>query len=402
MVAIALCYAVVTAALMPAFAFLALVVTAAAVGPPRRPPGSSRRRLLVVIPAHDEETTIRRTVQSCLAISYDPALFSVLVIADNCSDRTAAIARESGAQVHERTDDLRRSKGYAIEDLTRSDRIGGYDAVVIIDADTDVDPSLLTEFAAGLDAGFDWMQGYSTVRNPDASWRTRMMTYALSLFNGVWLQGTDGLGLSVALRGNGMCLSTRGLQRVPWQASGLTEDLEFSWVLRLAGERVRFVPRACVHAEQVSRGGEVAANQRRRWEIGRQQLRGQFRGPLLASRQIPWARKILYLIDLHFPPLVGLLLVLLVACTVAAAAWYDPGLAGLARVLRPIHLAMLAVFVLYALSPIVVMRLPARYLLSLAALPYYVVWKVAAMLGRKPTAWIRTRREVTTGEGSTP
>ena len=167
-----------------------------------------------------------------------------------------------------------------------------------------VDPGLLPAFDAGLAEGKDWLQGYYTVRNPDASWRTRMMTYAFSLANGVWMLGLERLGLGVGLKGNGMCFSSRGLRRFPWRAYGLVEDMEFALMLRARGERVRFLPEARVFGEMVSRGGPGAASQRRRWEAGRRALRGKFAGPLAGSESIGPYRKVMYLLDLFFPPLV--------------------------------------------------------------------------------------------------
>ena len=110
--------------------------------------------------------------------------FGVIVIADNCTDQTAALAREAGARVVERFDEAKKSKGYAIEflleSLGRSGELDSLDAVVIVDADTTIDRNLLRSFDQALRTGHDWMQAYYTVANPDQSWRTRLMTYALA------------------------------------------------------------------------------------------------------------------------------------------------------------------------------------------------------------------------------
>jgi cellulose synthase/poly-beta-1,6-N-acetylglucosamine synthase-like glycosyltransferase len=242
-------YFVLTFLLAPFFLYLLLITVAAYVRRRARfsqeaTSTTSLPRFAFIIPAHDEEGQIADTVRSCLAVDYDPKLVSVTVIADNCTDQTARAAREAGAVVVERTDPARRSKGYALEYLLGGDHrfLNGpaADAVVVIDADTVVDAEILRAFARSLTAGVEWVQGYLTVRNPDLSWRTRLMTHAFSLINGVWLSGLEGLGLSVSLRGNGMCLATCALERCPWEAHGLAEDIEFSWVLRTAGERVVF------------------------------------------------------------------------------------------------------------------------------------------------------------------
>ncbi|MEA2631255.1 MAG: hypothetical protein QOE66_1474 [Chloroflexota bacterium] len=393
----------ITLVLCPFFAYLALI-TAAALGGRRREGSVQPRpaRFLFVIPAHDEEGNIRSTVESCLAVSYDPALYRVVVIADNCSDGTARVAQAAGAEVVERTDLARRSKGHALEYFFQHHpgAAGACDAVVLIDADTVVDPGILSAFAAALAEGMDWIQGYYTVRNPDASWRTRLMTYTFSLFNGVWLLGQDRLGLGIGLKGNGMCFSTRGLERFPWKAHGLTEDLEFSWMLRIAGERIHFLPETRVCGSMPSRGGSAAVAQRRRWEAGRKALRGSFLGPLLRSRQLGPFTKTMYLIELVFPPLVTLLLGLLVAAGLQLGASFDPGLLPTSRWILPIHGGMAVVLACYALSPFFALHLPARYLASLAALPYYAAWKLLITTGRNPTSWVRTPRERARGDAT--
>ncbi len=272
-------------ALLPFYLLLATVLVAALAGRRDRPVPEAatgavtpRPRFLVVIPAHDEEALIAATVRGCRSLDYDPGRFAVHVIADNCSDRTAVRAREAGAIVFERSDTALKSKGHALESFFAAvpdARPGSsdYDAAVIVDADTRVDPDALNMFADALARGQDWVQAYYTVSNADASWRTRLMTYAFSLANGVWMCGLDRMGLGVGLKGNGMCFSRRGLARFPWKAYGLVEDMEFALMLRVAGEKVRFRPDAVVRGEMVSRGGPAAASQRLRWEAGRKSLR---------------------------------------------------------------------------------------------------------------------------------
>jgi cellulose synthase/poly-beta-1,6-N-acetylglucosamine synthase-like glycosyltransferase len=389
-----------TLALAPLFGFLALITMAAA-WPRRAGPSSSaqpRTRFLIVIPAHDEAGAIGSTVRSCRAVDYNPDLFSIHVIADNCSDSTADEAREAGASVVERSDPTLRSKGHALEYFFtqvpegRPDS-GGYDAAILIDADTVVAPDLLRAFDRAVAEGKDWVQGYYTVRNPDASWRTRLLTYAFSLANGVWMLGLERLGLGVGLKGNGMCFSAKGLRRVPWRAHGLVEDMEFALMLRTRGERVRFEPSAEVFGEMVSRGGAGAESQRARWEVGRSSLRGAFAGPLAKSPELGLYRKLLYLLDLFFPPLVTLGLGLILISLVHPIAWLVPDLAATAHRLAPAHAIMWLAMAAYASSPILILKLPVRYLASLLAIPYYAGWKLRVALDRRPDGWVRTPRE---------
>lgn len=385
---------------LPYFLFLAGVALAA-MGKRRSTSaeGDPRSRFLVLIPAHDEETGIATTVASCRAVDYPGALFSVLVIADNCTDRTAAVAAEAGARVVERLDDVKKSKGYAIEYLIGmlidSGEFDRLDAIVVIDADTTVAPDLLRRFDAGLRAGHDWVQCYYTVANPDQSWRTRLMTYAFSLFNGVLPMGQAALGSSAGLRGNGMCFSTRGLRRRPWACYGLVEDMEFSWTLRLDGETIAFEPDGRVYGAMVSSGGAAAASQRRRWEFGRGEVRRKYIGPLLRSRRLGLAEKLLSLCEITIPTmgvLLSLYLVLAVADLWAIVA--GPAVAPLARwALLASGLTMTLAVGLYALSPFIALRLPLRYARTLAMVPVYVGWKALVRLGGRPKAWVRTARE---------
>jgi cellulose synthase/poly-beta-1,6-N-acetylglucosamine synthase-like glycosyltransferase len=364
---------------------------------PRPSPAPATSRFAFVIPAHDEEAGIRSTIASCQAVDYDPDRFSVYVIADNCSDATADVARRAGASVIERHDPSRRGKGQALDfffnQAPGSRWADSHDAAVVVDADSVVDRSILTAFAAALAEGKEWIQSYNMPSNSDASRRTRMLTYAFSLINGVWLVGQEGLGLSTSFRGNGMCFATSALGRIPWSGRGLAEDLEFSWVLRTAGERIYFQPDACVRSEMLTRWGPVAASQRRRWEWGRREVCRQFAGPLLRSRKLGPFRKVAYLIDLFYPPISTLLLVLVAAMSIHIGALFEASLLPASLWLLPVHGFMVLALAIYGVSPVIVMGTPARLLLSILDLPYYVAWKALVTWNNKPTGWMRTERE---------
>lgn len=390
--------------LLPRIALLALIVSAAAVrrirgGGPRPPAfAGDPTRFTVLVPAHDEQGAVGVTVRSCRAVDYEADRFQVVVIADNCTDGTADEAREAGAIVVERSTPDRRSKGYALEDffgsLGRSAAIRPAEAFVLVDADTSVDPGLLRAFDAALQRGDDFIQGYYTVRNADASWRTRLMTFAFSLANGVWLLGLDGLGLGVGLKGNGMCFRASALARRPWRAYGLVEDMEYAWHLRLAGERVRFEPSARVYGEMVSRGGSGATSQRRRWEEGRRALRTTFRREIRSDIRLSWWRRLLYAIDLDFPPLGRLVALMGVESGLVMLGWPM----GLPSFVLWGGLASVAFgwlwFFGYIAAPFVLIGLPVRFALALLHAPYYLAWK--ATLGRRGRTdrWVRTPREI--------
>jgi len=388
-------------AILPYFLFLLLIAVAAMRA--RRSQLTAdevRSRILIVIPAHDEESGVGLTVGSCRASAYPESLFSVVVIADNCSDRTAAVAADAGARVVERFDSVKKSKGYAIEflieRLVESGEFDALDALVVIDADTTIDPELLRYFDADLQAGRDWVQCYYMVANPDQSWRTRLMAYAFSLINGVMLLGQSALGTSVGLRGNGMCFSTRGLRRMPFTSYGLVEDMEFSWTLRVVGETITFQPSVRVHGAMLGSAGLAAANQRRRWEFGRNEIRRKFLGPLLRSKQIGWWEKLISFFELSMPTMGSLLPIYIGLSTLDLLAfWQTPSAYApmMHWTLLSFSLLLTVSLGVYAISPFLAMRLPWRYAATLARFPLFIVWKLLISLRGRPKEWVRTARE---------
>ena len=389
-------------ALAPWFALLAAVLLAAVY---RRlmirdsidPTGPTPSRFLIVIPAHDEAGVIGVTVRSCLAVRYPQDQFQVWVIADNCTDSTASQAASMGAEVMTRTDPTRKSKGYALEDFfagaASNPAIRPFDAYVLVDADTSVSPNLLRAFDQSLQRGDDFIQGYYTVRNADASWRTRLMTYAFGLANGVWLSGSDQLGLSVGLKGNGMCFRARALDRFPWQVYGLVEDMEYAWALRVAGARVRFQPLAQVQGEMVSRGGSGAISQRQRWESGRRALRSSVRPKLWRSSKLSPLQKITYQIELSFPPLSRLVAILVAISILDVGGYWASEGQEIWLLIGTFIVGGWTSLTMYLLSPVIVMSLPPRYLFSLGYLPYYMAWKLVIGPIKKSGDWVRTPRE---------
>ena len=363
--------------------------------PKRAPSVAKMRHFTILVPAHDEAPVIAKTVQAVQGLNYPDQQVRLVVVADNCSDDTAKIAGAAGATVWERSHATERGKGYALRFAVDRFISGGEptDAVVVIDADTRVNPELLNYFSWRLDSGASWVQAYYTTSNPDASWRTKLLTLALSLVNGVWLKGLDALGIGVLWRGNGMCCSFEALKRHPWEAHGLAEDIEFGWILRLAKERVRFCDGARVYGEMVSRGGDAATSQRQRWEHGRAVVRSQFRWRIIRASGISLTRKLFYLAELYMPSLSTL-----AVCVAVAFVAYIGAATGEFGELQRTTLSDLqaleaGALVFYLVSPFLVLGVPWRYLLSIRFLPAFMLWKLTLLVRRGPTGWVRTPRE---------
>jgi len=370
--------------------FLALMSRTTA-PPPSGPPSV---KFDLVVPAHDEEGGIGKTVRDLLAVDYPRDLFRVLVVADNCADRTADRAREAGAVVLERTDQELRGKGYALAHaFEHSAREGFADAVVVVDADTVVSPNLLRAFQARLLAGAKAVQADYAVQNPEASWRTRLIRIALGMFHVLRSQARERLQVSCGLRGNGMCFSHALLREVPHDAFSVVEDLEYGIRLGRAGHRVHYAGEAHVYGEMVS-GEKASRSQRRRWEDGRRQI-ARTHGPALLKEGL-LKRNPLALdlgMDVVVPPLAtvagGVLVGLLLTAPLSVLLRGSSASAGVAW--------LCALFVLaYVARGWWLSGSGARGLVDLFFAPAYVAWKVALKLRRpanRPDEWVRTTRE---------
>jgi hypothetical protein len=135
------------------------------------PEHAEQLRMVVLVPAHDEQAGIGATLDSLRACAYPPSALRVVVIADNCTDGTAACARAAGAQVWERAQPERRGKGFALAwALDRLDAEGDtFDALVVLDADCLASPNMLAEIDRRLRRGTRALQVNYVVANPHAS-----------------------------------------------------------------------------------------------------------------------------------------------------------------------------------------------------------------------------------------
>jgi 1,2-diacylglycerol 3-beta-glucosyltransferase len=362
---------------------------------PEPTPAAGRPFFSVVVPAHDEEAGIGATVASLLALDWPADRFEVCVVADNCSDLTADRASAAGARVLVRRDEQLRGKGYALahayETLLAEGRC---DALVVIDADTVVSRNLLASFAVRLEAGECAIQADYAVRNPGASWRTRLMAVALGAFHVLRSRARERLGISCVLHGNGMCFAAALLREVPHDAYSVVEDIEYSIRICSAGKRVAYADEAHVYGEMVS-AERASRSQRRRWDQGRVALARSHGRRLLADGV---RRRSLTLfdhgVDLLVPPLsriVGWL-------TLGLAVSCIPAIERLSG--RPPALAFaagLAAVALYVLRGWALSGTGWRGLRDLLFSPVYVGWKVALAISQwaRParSGWVRTARE---------
>ena len=356
------------------------------------PAASSRRlKFAVVVPAHNEEKNIAETVGSLRQLVWPAEGLRLYVVADNSTDKTAERATNAGAQVMVRNDPALRGKGYALAHAF--DRIladGWADAVVVVDADTVVSSNLIEAYASRLEQGEQAVQAHYGVRNPFASWRTRLVTVAKGAFHIVRSRARERLGVSSGIRGNGWCVTTGLLRRTPFQSFSLTEDIEYGIVLGRNGIRVAYADEAHADADMES-SAAVAGKQRQRWEAGRFGLIRQFALTTLAQAIRERRAVLLDLsLDLLVLPLSYVLInILLLLAGGVALMMLEPHMTGYFWIATTCLLALL----LHVLRGWQVSGTGWRGLTALLHVPGYLVWKVIVMTGRKSAAWVRTERE---------
>ncbi len=367
------------------------VLTLGAALPARKPSSASASRgapavgrLAVIVPAHNESSGISACVQSLLACEAPegapPA--HILVVADNCSDDTAERARAVGAEVLERDDNTRLGKGYALElafEHALSDPSVG--AVLVVDADTQVRPNFLVAMGRAFERGADGVQCRYLVSNADEH---RLRNVALLAFNVGRPRARERFGLSVGILGNGFGLRRHVLERLPYTAQSVVEDLEYHLMMVREGFAVRFVDDTAVSAD-VPTTDAAEKTQRARWEGGRLRMVREHLPTLLGDVARLRLRSLEPLGELLLLPLashVGILLVVLVL-PFPPTQLYAAGALGLVAA----HVA----------TSLIAAGGTRADALALAKAPLYVVKKLSLLpailrASKKDQEWVRTAR----------
>ena len=228
--------------------------------------GGTRARLAILIPAHDEESGIANTLRSVLA-QLDRG-DRVLVVADNCTDNTAAVAATQGAEVVIRRDSSRRGKGYALDFGVRHLEKEAPEIVIIVDADCEVGPGAIDRLARLCANSGRPVQALYLMHAPaGASLRTRIAEFAWIVKNRVRPTGLARLQLPCQLMGTGMAFPWSTLRDANLATGHIVEDLQLGLELALAGTPPLFAPTALV-ASHFPASSEGIRSQRVRWEHG--------------------------------------------------------------------------------------------------------------------------------------
>lgn len=228
-------------------------------------------RLLVLAPAHNEEAVIGQLVSSLRrAADRYPGHVYIVVIADGCTDATPQRALAAGAEVLELPGG--RGKQVAVQRALALLWERPWDAVLLFDADNTVHPDFLLHAGRAFLAGADAVQGYIATANPAGSWVAAGYACMYWWTHAFWQRARAGLGLPTILLGGTGCGFTRSvLEAVPWAAETVTDDLEYSVRLVLAGRRIVYLEDAVTYDEKPERL-VVSLRQRTRWMRGHLQV----------------------------------------------------------------------------------------------------------------------------------
>ncbi|MBN9052833.1 MAG: glycosyltransferase [Rhizobiales bacterium] len=355
----------------------------------RRAP-EARPAVAVVVPAHNEEDGISRTLSTIWPqLREDDRL---VVVADNCDDRTALLAREAGAEVIERHDAARRGKGYALDAGIAGLANAPPPVVILVDADCRVGPDAVDLLARqALASGRPVQARYLMTAPADASLGQTVAAFAFLVKNRVRPLGLDALGLPCQLTGSGMAFPWELLRSAPLANAHLVEDMKLGLDLARAGHAPCFCDEALV-TSRFPASEKGTRTQRQRWESGHLAMGRVALGALLETATYRNPAYLAMILDVIVPPL-SLLCLLLGLALVAGAALAAGGASLASLILAAVNLFLLVAASMLAWSAFGRRVLPAR---ALAAVPVYALGKIGLyprlIPGRTRSGWIRTDR----------
>ena len=241
----------------------------------------NNHRYAILIAARNEEPVIGNLIESIKKQDYPAELLTTFVVADNCTDNTAKIAREKGAFCYERFDDERKTKGYALQflfqQIERDYGIEYFEGYFIFDADNLLDRKYVARMNDAFDEGEKIITSYRATKNFDENWIAS--TYALHWLRSIRFnhRARSVLHLATNIQGTGFLFANE-LVKDGWKYTSLTEDRAFTADAVAHGYEISYNDEAVFFDEQPT-NLRIAFRQRIRWS----------RGHLLAFLESGWS-----------------------------------------------------------------------------------------------------------------
>ena len=242
---------------------------------------NKNHKFMAIIPAHNEEKVVANLIESLKNQSYDKSLYDIYVIADNCTDCTAEVARKAGAIVFERFDPAHKTKGYALQWFLKQkiEENADYDAFFVFDADNIVDKNFIINMNKKLCQGEEVVQGYRDIKNPTDNWITAGYALFYWTMHRMYHLARYNIGLSPLLNGTGFMVKFDVVKPNGWETETLTEDIEFSLKQIIQGRKLGWATDAIVYDEQPT-SFKQSWSQRSRWTVGHMQCLKTYTGQL--------------------------------------------------------------------------------------------------------------------------
>ncbi len=237
-------------------------------------PTSNTHNYAFLIAARNESRVIAQLIESIKAQDYPADKMTVFVVADNCTDNTAQIARDSGAVCYERFDSEHRTKGYALQFLVKRIKddygIKTFDAYFIFDADNILKRDFVSRMNEAFDSGERIITSYRNTKNFDDN--IIAASYALHWLRSVRTEhrARSVLRLATRLQGTGYMFASELIED-GWNYTSLTEDRYFSADAVVKGYRIAYNDAAEFYDEQPT-SLKIAFRQRMRWAKGHLQV----------------------------------------------------------------------------------------------------------------------------------
>jgi cellulose synthase/poly-beta-1,6-N-acetylglucosamine synthase-like glycosyltransferase len=365
------------------------------------------KRFALIVAAHNEELVIGHIVDSLSNQNYPKELYDIFVVADNCTDKTADIARQHGAKVYKRFNLEKRGKGHALEWIfariyEMSDR---YDAIGVFDADNLVSSNFLEEMNRQLCKGHKVVQGYIDSKNPFDSWITCSYSIAFWLSNRIFQLPRYYLGLSCGLCGTGFCVELSVLKQIGWGATCLTEDLEFTMKLALNDLKVAWAHDAIVYDEKPLTLKQ-SWHQRKRWMQGHADCAARFLGPLF-KKALRQSDLVAFDCAVYLFQPIRLVFIGLISIMLWIQSFYPEAPFYTLQYVFPTTVWYIFVILQFLYGPLVILaenRFDLRILLAFIVYPFYcLTWvpiTIQGFLSKDNKVWSHTvhTREITIEE----
>lgn len=352
--------------------------------------GVRRPKTAVLIPAHNEEDVIGATLKTLL-----PQLTEqdqLLVIADNCSDQTATVARELGATVVERQNLELRGKGYALDYGMGLIKADPPEVVVLIDADCIVHPGTVERIIHLAAAKQRPVQSTYLMTQPDnPALKDLLSMLAVKFKNTVRPSGLNRMGLPCLLTGSGMAFPWSVINQISLAGSKTTDDMQLAVDLSIAGHP----PIYCQQAQVTGRlmKDSSATSQRSRWEHGHiEMLLVEFPRALAAAIRQKSFDLLALALELSVPPL-SLLVMAWIAATGGAIIAGALGAAWIPAIVLLMEGLLMFISIVLGWAKFCRRDLPV---LTFLAVPFYLLWKIPVYIAffvQPQYRWLRTERD---------